>query len=501
MRTLRPLHLLAPGAAVLLVAALIAFWTAPGPPDELAARAATRGEPHEPQQAASPLASGDSADRQPSAWMSSDGSLRLAADGSLSTRAPSAPVERLTAAPAWSVNGRVLDQDDALVGGVTVQLFHGRKSFECVTDDQGRFAFDDLRPGRYRLLVEPESLPLHLLPPWRQQVAQRYDGRATGVLGTAFRLTTPAEHQVDLRVFEAGVVCGRLIDADGAPIADALTVIRGTSGVRETARTDADGRFSFDPVYPGDYVAFVNLPASLPEGGASAPLPQSFTLQPGASRELPAFVAASGGHVLSGRVLDPVGQPVAGLEVHCETQGDSATATHWTARTDADGRYSIGRVPSSALLLRVADTAPQADAQYLGPDEPLLLDATNAPFAMPVPDLTVQPRHPFILNGSVQLDPSWAATHGLDLSRARVEVHDVGTTEGRTLELQHASPWHRSPDEPGSEPAHFRWACATPHPSIVLRVTLRDADGQEHERRTLLDPTPDTTQSLVITFP
>lgn len=416
------------------------------------------------------------------------------------------------AGPSGVVHGRVLDQDDAPVADVTVSLHRGQQTRQATTGAAGRFRFDELPAGHYRLYVEPHGLPDGLLPPWRQQVARDREDDPHGVYGTALRLTAGAEQSADLRVFAAASVQGRVVGADGAPMTGAIVTLRSPSGVEESARSEEDGRFRLDRVRPGAYTASVAAPArrSRDEAhtdgqdvdlGGEAPLPVRLDVPAGRRVDLGDLVWGRGGHVLTGIVLDQHGLPVAGLRLRgvAAEPGPGAGAVLAGAVTGADGRFRLGRVPSGALLVDVEPVvwAPGAPlAPLAAAPAPLPVETRGAPAELDVGVLRVEARRPFRLLGRVRVDPDWARAHDLLDWRARVLISLPEGPDG-------APP---GPPPADSEPrvgagGTFTWACATPHPEIELTVVVRGRSGSEVERSERVTPAPGETRELVVSIP
>lgn len=398
-----------------------------------------------------------------------------------------------------SVRGRVIDDGDVGVASVKVSLYRGQVKQGSETDPAGRFSFEGLERGSYRLYVDGRSLPDGLLPPWRQQVPREVAGRPTGIFGTAFRLTDGAEREVDLRVFAAGSVRGRLVGPQGQPIEDTPVTIRSSSGVTHSVRTDADGRFAIANVYPGEYSTIVKLRAEREGFAASTPLPIRFDLAAGESRVLAELVAGVGGHILRGSVVDQTGGPVAGLAVVCEAATHAEAASRWESVTDVAGRFEIGRVPSTELVVTV------------GPDEcskaagiariskrvvPMEVDARAAPDVLELGRVEVEASHPFRVLGHVRVDPAWVEANGLQRWTIRIDATTLGEARSRIGDVVHADA--RS-DLRGKD--SFKWGCAMPHPPIELTVVLRGAQGALHERSYIVQPASDATQELLVAFP
>ncbi|MBK7072110.1 MAG: carboxypeptidase regulatory-like domain-containing protein [Myxococcales bacterium] len=148
-----------------------------------------------------------------------------------------------------AITGRVIDQDGRPVVGVVVTAQH------IASDDtgggptalDGSFVADALAGGRYRLRVDPyrgaaTPLPWASAPPPLVAVAGG-DARVGPLV---------------LRVTRAvGTIAGRVVDADGAPVADAfvrLGPVWGTVGGAPVARTTPDGRFELPTAGPGPFV-------------------------------------------------------------------------------------------------------------------------------------------------------------------------------------------------------------------------------------------------------
>ncbi|HZM00232.1 MAG TPA: carboxypeptidase-like regulatory domain-containing protein [Planctomycetota bacterium] len=399
-------------------------------------------------------------------------------------------------APAASVTGRVLDQDDATVAAVTVSLYRGATRLQTATDAAGSFHFADLAPGNYRLFVEGRTLPEDLLPPWRQHVAREPEPSPSGIHGTSFRLTAGTERAVDLRVFAAGTVRGRIVSARGDPVAGALISVRSTAGVTDQARTDDSGRFELAALYPGAYVASARLEASFPDAAVSAPLPLRFELAPRQVLVLDDLVPAVAGHVLRGTVVDLAGRPVPGLPVLCREEREDGLGGEWRCVTDAEGRYDVGRVPSAPLLVAVEARSPGRSGgleRLREPVEPLRVDARYADAVIEVAPIRVEAARPFQVVGRVRVDPAWAHANGLERWRASVAVRGLDETAAEDGEA--------ASDLPVNASGSFAWSCATPHDEVELTVIVRGAGGAEVERSERLQPVADQTRELEIAIP
>jgi hypothetical protein len=397
------------------------------------------------------------------------------------------------------VRGRVLDQDDVVVADVTVSLYRGQDKQHAQTDGAGWFHFAELRPGLYRLYVEQRSLPEGYLAPWRQQVAREAEERPTGIYGTALRLTAGAERAVDLRVFAAGSVRGLVVGKSGDPVSGALVSVQSPTGVSDAARTDDEGRFLLGRLYPGTYTMSVRPGGAGDDADAAAPLPVRFELFPRQVLSLPAVVMGAGGHILAGTVVDLTGRPVQGLPVVCREQGEGEDGHEWETRTDEAGRFRIGRVPATALIVEV-DPRSSADAgapaRIREAAAPLHVQTRGAPEEVELGVIAVDASRPFRIVGHVHIDQIWARTHGFESWQARVDVPGAGAPAAGEHE-----PVRPESDSPVHAAGDFTWSCATPHPDVELTVVLRRPVGDEHVWRQRVQPAADETRELIVTIP
>ena len=479
------------GAAAAFLGVLV--WVS----DAGSSRSAALGPPVESAAAEDPTAEllrpEDARLVEPRASVAATPSVDSATDTAGSTPSPS------SSGSAGSVRGRVIDQDDAGVGSVKVSLHRGQAKEETETDPRGRFTFEGLEPGVYRLYVDARSLPDGFLPPWRQQVPREASGSPTGIFGTAFRLADGAEREVDLRVFAAGSVSGRLVGPLGEPIENTPVSIRSSAGVTHSARTDAQGCFAMANVYPGSYSTIVKLGAERAGSSSSSPLPIRFDLTAGESRVLPDLVAGVAGHILRGSIVDGSGLPVAGLAVICEETAREEPGSRWETVSDDAGRFELGRVPSAELVVTVGLdewNKPAGLARISKRVEPIDVDARGAPDVLDLGVVEVEASHPFRVVGRVRVDPTWAESNPFEHWTVRVDGREVGEPRSRhtTSAFSAARPDRHSLGE-------FTWGCATPHAPIELTVELRNAQGVAHEQSQIVHPAAGVTREVLVEFP
>ena len=162
----------------------------------------------------------------------------------------------------WNADG-VQDTGESGIAGITVNLYDdaGNLVATTVTDGNGNYLFDDLRPGTYRIDVDTSSLPSGLDPTYdldggldstatfflgndEDKKDVNFGFRSLGAIGdTLWNDTTPDGAQ---GAGEPGIAGVRVIlegdlDGDGIP-----------EFTRE-AVTDASGSYLFDALPPGDY--------------------------------------------------------------------------------------------------------------------------------------------------------------------------------------------------------------------------------------------------------
>ncbi len=219
--------------------------------------------------------------------------------------------------------------------GVEVRLTSlERDGFEeqvAATDAEGRFAFESLGPGEYRLMAASQE---------RYAIEERELGD---------RSIKPAE--VVLNLGEARYVEGTVQDSSGRLLEGASVELRpeGEYGKNWKASTDAQGHYRLGPVVAGAYSfdvsasRYVDLEDSGQELTADTG-PVDFTLQPAA--------------VLAGVLVDEEGQPVPGALVALELppeQTEEADVSASMARSDDEGRFSMDTPRMGEWLLRVSD--------------------------------------------------------------------------------------------------------------------------------------------------
>jgi uncharacterized protein YfaS (alpha-2-macroglobulin family) len=137
---------------------------------------------------------------------------------------------------------------NALLKGVRVQLVDSRNAVvrETSTGDDGAYRFSGLPAGDHRVRI--------LLP--RGYLADGETEQAVTIQGAS-------EARADFFVYRHGAIEGRVVMDDGTPLASVdVTLIDSTGAVVRTAKSDAQGGYSFQDVPVDKYTVRVTVPDS-----------------------------------------------------------------------------------------------------------------------------------------------------------------------------------------------------------------------------------------------
>ena len=223
------------------------------------------------------------------------------------------------------------------IAGVKVAVFGSDEPRELRTDELGRFRAEGVS-GCCTILFNKDGF------------------EAVGSSRMQFHAATDPP-PIHLTMLPWPTLRGRVIDAEGRPVAGgAVSAIRAWRG-HESATTDAAGVFRFDHIAPGEYV-LQGIPKEARPAADSEIAPTYFpsvtdradatriTLTSGNDlagyeivlRSVPVFR-------VSGRVLDERGNPAAGATVEVTTSRTKAT-------TKEDGTFELERVRPGEGWLR-----------------------------------------------------------------------------------------------------------------------------------------------------
>jgi beta-lactamase regulating signal transducer with metallopeptidase domain len=261
--------------------------------------------------------------------------------------------ERFEMRPAQPITGRVETPDGRPAAGVLVLAYSctdkaGGPTEHCftqaTTDAQGRFRLPITTPGEGAYWVKPNDYApeLYVVPKWKR-----------GDMGTI--------------TMKKGVsVAGRLLDVQGKPIAGVFVAIErqprdradrkmldlfiDSGGNHRAAETDADGRFTFAPLPPGEYTvkpSETNFDGDRKIPLTRRPLPEVFastklTIKEGET-PAPLEIRALPTVVIEGHWVDSKRQPGWGFTIGVGGKMDGAS---WItpAYPDPQGRFSV-KVP------------------------------------------------------------------------------------------------------------------------------------------------------------
>lgn len=250
------------------------------------------------------------------------------------------------------------------------------------TDAEGRYHLGPARPGRLRLDVGAEG-------PWEN--AHHVASFQAGTSTVDFVLERIEGEEAVEEVAEVAEpedpgeprprVVGEVVDELGAPVSQAEVGLwsegsnwRGRQLDHE--RTDTRGHFSFE-VSEGRY----RLAAEFAQDDVTHTVSQVVELGPGETRVQLRFAP---GHVLSGIVVDPRGQPMEGARVELRSTLRPQVFHHgrrmWASRggqvTGPDGRFTLQSVSGEHLELAVTKLdyvlacAEQEDGRIARPVKP-----------------------------------------------------------------------------------------------------------------------------------
>jgi len=264
------------------------------------------------------------------------------------------------------------DFDRGPVPGARLHLFGDVASREATTAADGIYDFDDLPFGEYRLSFTPPpgvGLPGPPLPP---------DERVSPGPWVV-TVKNPSECvERQFRVQSIAQVTGRLLAPDGSPAADQrvdLVAVSQADRVAQTiphvsAWTDADGRYTFAFIAPGQYFVGISLanPPSATRIDRRAYYPGVSALEdativtvsePGARVELQPFrlPAQPAERIVEGIVLWPDGRPASGARITLH----GATSE---GLTTPDGRFRYVLPYGARYSITVAINTPTGETAY-----------------------------------------------------------------------------------------------------------------------------------------
>ena len=278
------------------------------------------------------------------------------------------------------VSGRVVDaQTQNPIAGAHVVLLPAAGSvppeftgpLQAMTDVNGRFVFDGVVPGRYRMDVQKIGF------------APLADPSSAAVL----EVTAQGIANLELRLKKGGAITGRIVDAAGDPLASiTVSALRqtgnGPTGVMgittQMAQTNDIGEFRLAGLPEGEYVV-IAAPMPQPPFGqpsaASGGVVLSPTYYPGTTNkdaaqiislasqqtvsDLQFSLVSTPAYQVSGVVVDEAGAPLRGAMVTLMTDSrNGGIGAAAMGRSDENGMFKIGGVSSGTYRLAAGMPTP-----------------------------------------------------------------------------------------------------------------------------------------------
>ena len=277
-------------------------------------------------------------------------------------------------ARAASVNGRVVDPSGETIVGLTVYADRldkdadtppGLLKFVTTTDDRGEYRLGALPPGRYAVTatnaLDPNSVAMLVLRPGDD--LSEVDFTSQPPPSSAL---TPSPQPPETR--QLATIRGRVLSSAGRPIRQAVVNLTGPVPPRY-ALSDAQGRFMFPGLIPGDYEVSASrgdfLPGTLDQQTSFEATSRIAVSR--AARVDDVRLVLSRGLAVTGIIVDRTGEPLQGVPVvalQLNTSGDERQATLAGAvqggarQTDDRGRYRVlGLQPGKYIVAALADAA------------------------------------------------------------------------------------------------------------------------------------------------
>jgi protocatechuate 3,4-dioxygenase beta subunit len=253
--------------------------------------------------------------------------------------------------PATRISGRVVDARGVPAEGVQVEAYLAGKSHGCAillqmgcpggaesrmgrTDADGRFAFESLEPGWYRVSLLNHSPTVE---------------RRLGVAGKS------AEEANFVLPVALVALEGRVLDAKGAPVAGARLKLRGDHPDVEI-ETGADGAYSFPRVLPGPQ----GLEVRHPDFGVTTERVEV------AAPRTHFDVRVARATVVEGRILGSDGTLV--------SPAPSLTVDKEPVEAGADGRFRFTLAPGEHEVRAEAPDRAPAERRVTATGEPIELE-------------------------------------------------------------------------------------------------------------------------------
>jgi hypothetical protein len=415
--------------------------------------------------------------------------------------------------PPGILSVRVLDESEMPLAGVIVRLVANRTLAITERTDRGGRADVELPPGRYRIEVEPATLPHAVLAPY----AQDLDAPGTWAKGlgpTIVDLKTEERRDVVIHCRPAGIVRGRVVLAGGRPVVGAMVRLQGQRAeylpsMCFDATTDFAGRFEMRDVYPADYRVQVFLIEcdDVAVRSIPSPIPFVFTMKSGGEHVVPDIVVSIGECTIRGRFVDENGVPLEGVVVACYPArldgGVPNSLPFGHATTDLGGRFEFRALPPERVRIAApADyhpTMPVLERKAANFLDPIVVDLGGAQL-IDVGDVRLDRSRPLIVRGVVLLDPEFVR---LTNRSFRDLVLEIGPEPGFVIpaDWPRRAPFHLGRIALDPQTGAFECAVETPHPPVVLELRLAKRSVGFERKRVTIDGTLPRVETLILRYP
>jgi protocatechuate 3,4-dioxygenase beta subunit len=263
----------------------------------------------------------------------------------------------MTAIAATSIAGRVNSGPDDDIRNVVVYLYAGGSTpyQEAVTDVGGRYLFQNLPPGSYRLCFDTRSAIGHSSygyagsclgssAPWGD--ANHSDSIQPPVTDAGSVDSTPNPADIDITLAPLGALTGLVTDTGGHPLIGArVTSVHGVSHLVRTDITGKEGSFLIARLRAGEHSMCIN--AADASSGSSDPgyldTCSPVTITSDATTTVNTELDSASG--IQGTVRSTGGNVIAGVPVKVYNASGAVAAN---TGSSADGTYQVRRLPAGS---------------------------------------------------------------------------------------------------------------------------------------------------------
>jgi hypothetical protein len=259
------------------------------------------------------------------------------------------------AAIPGSIGGVVQDESKNPVRGAKIRVYWNERpaaadarpayhNKSVTTDDQGKWSVSG---------VKTDSLMDISLTLTQRDYAQLQVYQVPIAEAIAHSLVSVLKRGVD--------VAGQVVNSSGVPIANATITSKRTryDNVGQTVRSGGDGRFALRHLATNDLSLTISAAGFAPQqiqGPFTEPIKVEMTV----------------GQSIHGRVVDPKGVPIKGVEVRLERWGRAFEAVDLNTNTDGDGKFELDHVPNDSVGLDIGKRDYQDAEVTYNPGDPAL---------------------------------------------------------------------------------------------------------------------------------